>query len=128
MHRQVMVRVNAPVDEGVAALVSALSGIDGVVTLESCQGHSGARDAFVVFCMDTWQACGDLLFERLLPLMPVGLRSDVSLRLEAYDTKIARAWITLDPGAIEPMSECVRQLAATPVREGVLMAGDAHRQ
>lgn len=113
-HRSVIVHVNAPVDEGIAPLVMALSEIDGVVTMESCQGHEGQRDAFVVFHMDGWRDCGEFLFERLLTAMSADLRSDVSLRLEAYDTQFARAWITLNPGAIEPLSECVRRLANAP--------------
>jgi hypothetical protein len=128
MHKQVMVRVNAPVDEGIAPLILALSDIPGVVTMESCQGEAGHSSAFVVFYMDDWRACGELLFDRLLPLMPPDLRSGVSLRIESFDTLIARGWITLDPAAIEPISECVRQLATTTVSQRVLMAGDAHCQ
>jgi hypothetical protein len=49
MHRQVAVKVTALVDEGVAELVEALNRIDGVRTLESCQGHADyARVLFVV--------------------------------------------------------------------------------
>ena len=113
VHKQVMVQVNAPVDEGIADLVSALSGIDGVETLESCQGDAGERAAFVVFRFGDWRRCGDLLFDRLLPSMHPDLRSGVSVRLEAYDTESARAWIELDPGAVGQMSDCVRRLAAS---------------
>ncbi len=123
-----MVRVNAPVDEGIAPLVEALSAVAGVVTMESCQGDEGHSSAFVVFHMDDWRACGDLLFDRLLPLMPSSLRSGVSLRVESYDTQIARGWITLDPAAIESVSACVRQLSATPIGQGVLVTRNAHCQ
>lgn len=127
MHKQVMVRVNAPVDEGIASLVSALSDVPGVVTPESCQGEAGRNSAFVVFYMDDWRMCGEFLFDRLLPLMSADLRSSVSLRVESYDTRVARGWITLDPAAIEPMSECIRQLALAPVSQCVLMARDRPR-
>jgi hypothetical protein len=43
-HRQVFTRVNAPVDEGLAALVSALSEFPTLCTLSSCEGA-----AFVTF-------------------------------------------------------------------------------
>ena len=39
-HRQVRVRVNAPVDEGIAPLVEALSRFHGVYTGSSCQGYA----------------------------------------------------------------------------------------
>jgi hypothetical protein len=73
------------------------------------------HDAFVVFDMDCWRTCGEFLFERLLESMPNDLRSSISLRLEAYDTQFDRARITLNSGAIEPLSECVRRLAGSTV-------------
>ncbi len=43
-HRQIFVTVNAPIDEGVACLVRALSQIPSLCTISSCQGA-----AFVTF-------------------------------------------------------------------------------
>ena len=40
-HPQVWAKVNAPVDEGVRALVEALSGFKGLQTTESCQDING---------------------------------------------------------------------------------------
>lgn len=37
-HPQIWVKVNAPVDEGIAELVSVLSEVDGLETIASCQG------------------------------------------------------------------------------------------
>ena len=47
-HTQVVVKVNAEVDEQVAPLVSALNEFDGVLTLDSCQGD-GRCMAYVYF-------------------------------------------------------------------------------
>jgi hypothetical protein len=111
MHRQVMTRVNACVDEGIAPLIEALSSIDGLETIESCQGNPEAsQSAFVVFRLGDWRRCAELLYGELLPAMAPDLRAAVSLRLEAYDTDTARAWIVLDPSAIPQMRDCVRNL------------------
>ncbi len=48
MHRQVPIKVNALVDEGIAPLVTALSRLAPVLTLDSCQGGDGAP-AYVYF-------------------------------------------------------------------------------
>lgn len=127
-HREVPVKVNAWVDEGIADLVSALSQLEGLVTLESCQGTPGTNDAFVVFRYGDWHQCGALLFGRLLQAMSPDLRAVVSLRLEAYDVDTARGWVTIDPHAVPRFTRFVRDaLAASPtIGPGVLMTGDAH--
>jgi hypothetical protein len=125
-HREVPVKVNAWVDMGIADLVTALSAIEGLVTLESCQGNPDGSDAFVVFRYGDWKQCGDLLFGRLLVAMSADLRAVVSLRLEAYDVDTARAWIVLDARAVSVFTRCVREALAPPVRPRVLVARDAH--
>jgi len=47
-HNQIVVKVNAEVDEQIAPLVSALSDFEGVLTLDSCQGD-GDLMAYVYF-------------------------------------------------------------------------------
>ena len=92
-HREVPVKVNAWVDEGIADLVAALSEIDGLLTLESCQGDAGERDGFVIFRYGDWHQCGKFLFGKLLPAMSPDLRAAVSLKLQAYDTDTASGFI-----------------------------------
>jgi hypothetical protein len=47
-HPEVPIKVTAWVDEGVAPLVAALNSLDGVMTLDSCQGDS-EKGAYVLF-------------------------------------------------------------------------------
>lgn len=123
-HREVPVKVNAWVDEGVADLVSALSEIEGLVTLESCQGSPG--DAFVYFRLGNWQQSGEFLFDRLLTVLPPDLKAVTSLRLSAYDTDLPLASITVEPCAVPALTRCVREISAS-VRPRALVARDAHR-
>lgn len=110
-HTQTWVKVNAPVDEGVAELVSALSQIDGLETLESCQGYPGRSNAFVLFRFGTWQECGELMFARILPLLSPDLRASTSLRLQAYDTDHAIGRLDVDPAAVPALAGCIRECA-----------------
>ncbi len=66
--REVPVKVTAWVDEGIASLVVALNDLDGVVTLDSCQGGAG-RPASVFFCLRGGHAAvfADALAGRLAP-------------------------------------------------------------
>jgi len=63
--------VNAPVDEGIAEIVEILSEIKGLQTISSCQGEPGldGKEAVVFFCFQNWREIGELLFERLPPMM-----------------------------------------------------------
>ena len=96
-HKEVAVKVNAFVDEGIAELVVALSNIEGLVTLESCQGDPGEADAFVLFRHGDWRQSGEVLFELLMPKIPTEIRDQVSLRLEALDNGAAMGSIVVDP-------------------------------
>ena len=127
-HREVPVKVNAWVDEGIADLVSALSEIEGLVTLESCQGDAGEHDAFVVFRYGDWRQRGELLFGRILPGMSADLRSEVSLKLQAYDTDIALGQITLEASAMSAFTRYVRAVLVAPIGASVPVTWDAHRK
>lgn len=124
-HNEVQVKVNAFVDEGIADLVSALSDVPGLITMESCQGGDG-QDAYVHFRMGSWRDAGAFLFDGLLPAMTPDLRSVLALRLQAYDAQLAWGSITLEPHAIPSITECVRR-ALAPVSTGPLVTRNAHR-
>jgi hypothetical protein len=125
VHQGTFVKVNAPVDIGIAPLVAALSEIEGLETVESCQGDPGGKKAFVLFRFGDWDACGRLLFDHILPAMSDDLRAVVSLTIQAYDETNALASISLDASAIEEMTAVVRRLSLT-VSAGIAMARDAH--
>ena len=125
-HKEVPVKVNAFVDEGIADLVQALSEMPGLVTMESCQGGDG-HDAYVFYRMQDWRQLGEFLFDKLLPALSPDLRSAAALRIQAYDTRLARGSITLAPCAVGLFTECVRQLASA-VSSRPLVTRNAHSE
>ncbi len=110
-HQQTWVKVNAPVDCGIAALVSALSSFGGLETIESCQGVRGQTNAFVLFRYGNWEKCGEFLFDRLLPTLPPDLRGSTRLSLEALDTDNVIANVTVEAEAIEALVQSVLSVA-----------------
>ncbi len=50
-HPQRWVKVNAPVDEGVAEIVAVPNTVDGLETLQSCQGDAGEREGYVYLAL-----------------------------------------------------------------------------
>jgi hypothetical protein len=75
-HRQVWTKVNAPVDEGVAELVSVLNQVDRLFTLDSCQGHNGW--GYIYFRYGNWRELGHFVFGKMAP----GLRKIEEITLE----------------------------------------------
>ena len=106
-HPQVWAKVNAPVDAGVAPLVSALSRIDGLETIESCQGDSSGAPAFVIFSYGSWEKCGALLFGEILPTLRPDLEEYVSLSLESYGSDSVIGRIEVRASLLESLSERV---------------------
>ena len=83
VHEQVMVKVNAPVDRGVAPLVAALNRLEDIVTVESCEGDE-QRQAYVSFhAGDSWRSLADLVHD-----LSVSLGSDTRLSDLFYSISI----------------------------------------
>lgn len=67
-HPQTWITVNQPVDSGVARLVSALSTVPELQTVQSCQGDHG-KAAYVWFRYGDYKRVSELVFERLAPAL-----------------------------------------------------------
>jgi hypothetical protein len=123
MHKQVWVKVNAPVDAGVAELVAELSKFNGLETIESCQG-GGESPAFVLFRMADWRSTGVFLFDYLMPVLPSEILDSVSLELRALGNENAIARLSVETSALYALTECIKSLLA--VGTGVSVASNAH--
>lgn len=124
LHRQVFVKANVPVDEGVADLVSALSEINELETIESCQGGDADSRGFVLFRFGDWRQLGGFLFGVLLPAMPDELRQLVCVEMRGFAADNIIGRIAFDPHAIHGIVECIRSLRSA-VGSSVPMACDA---
>jgi hypothetical protein len=66
-HRHVWVKVNTPVDNGVAELICLLNQVDRLFTLDSCQGYDGW--GYVYFQYRDWRKLGHLVFGKMAPAL-----------------------------------------------------------
>ncbi len=105
-HRQVMVRVNVECDKGIAPLVHALNGINGVITLDSCQ-EGVLGEAYVFFTYGRkWQELAVLLQTISSELSKISLGFGYSLRLEWLGSnEWPRAQIVLLPEHVTTLAE-----------------------
>ncbi|MBZ5510270.1 MAG: hypothetical protein LAN70_03790 [Acidobacteriia bacterium] len=82
-HEQVWIKVNAPVDAGVAEIVSLLNSVGGLETLQSCEGDVGGRNGYVYFTCGGWREICQLVFQKVGPVLKSRLEEDVTLNVEA---------------------------------------------
>jgi hypothetical protein len=107
-HNQVVVKVNAEVDEYIASLVRALNEFDGVLTLDSCQGDS-LMMAYVYFTR-----CGtsrDLV--RFVDELAATLSARLAAREDEYEIRLEWTAGTERPLAVlRTRTDYVDELAA----------------
>lgn len=90
MHRQIWVKVNAPVDEEIAEIVSLLSAVEGLQTLKSCQGEATVRPrdrespAYVFFHFKDWETICRFDFGVVSPAL-AELDADTSVRVDVFN-------------------------------------------
>jgi hypothetical protein len=90
MHTQTWIKVNAPIDSNIAELVSLLNRVEGLETIQSCQGDVGERQGYVYFSLGEWQNLCRFVFERIAPRVRDHLGEDVKLEVIAGERPMAR--------------------------------------
>ena len=85
-HDQTWVKVNAPVDTKIADLVSALNSVDGLETLQSCQGGPDVGLGYIYFSLGEWQNLCRFVFDQFAPHLRDHLGEDVKLEIIAAES------------------------------------------
>jgi hypothetical protein len=86
MHTQSWVKVNATVDSGIVEIVSLLNSVDGLATLQSCQGDAGGREGYVYFNCGDWQKMCEFVFQKIGPVLKNRVDEDAILVVEMTST------------------------------------------
>ncbi len=108
-HPQRWIKVNAPVDEGVAEIVELLNGVDGLETLQSCQGDPGRKDGYVYFAFGNWQRICQFVFEKIGPVLKKRVDEDVVLTIEAADADGPMAKLSFRAEATDMVASALKE-------------------
>ncbi len=108
-HRQVFVKVNAPVDEGIAEVVGLLSQVPGLETIESCQGDP--KRAFVLFRLGGWNELARFL-AHITPDL-IDPCESVSVSAEAFNGSVPMGRIAFRPEAVSIVERALRRTVRT---------------
>ena len=114
-HRTVWVKVNAPVDEGVQGLVSALSLFPSLETVESCQGDQ-KRGPWVCFRYGAywehpWHELAEFVLGRLAPGLSEEIGDDATVRIQSTTSGQVFGEVAVRPGAAARVENALRRLA-----------------
>ena len=108
-HQQTWVKVNAEVDVGLAEAVGLLNRVDGLQTLQSCQGEPGQREAYIYFSFGEWDNLCRFVFTQIAPCLKDCLGEDVRLEVVAGDDS-AFAKMSFSAEAIPQVTSALKEV------------------
>ena len=114
-HPQTWIKVNAPVDEGVSGLVSALADFPDLETIESCEGNE-ERGPWVCFRYgaywhDSWRELAEFVLGEFSPALMDEVGDDASVRIQVTPSKQVFGELSVRPGAAPRVEAAIRRLA-----------------
>lgn len=117
-HKQVMVKVNAEVDEGIAPLVKALNEFEFIKTSGSCQGRPGDEDtaifAYVYFFCGHWTKVADFVFKTLAPRLGAAVDDpilNIYVRLSDHEEPLLKLEMSAESiGAVTQVVKDIRKM------------------
>src|SRR5438105_296471 len=108
-HEQTWVRVNVPVDVGVAEIVSLLNTVDGLETLQSCQGDAGRQEGYVYFAFGTWDKLCKFVFEKIGPVLKRRADEDARLVVEVSSAESPMAKLSFRAEATDMVVSALKE-------------------
>jgi hypothetical protein len=108
-HEQVWVKANVPVDRGIANVVSILNRIDGLRTLDSCEGIAGKKPAHVYFNYGDWKQLGELMFGEIGPRLWSRFGSDAIVSLEIFNESEPMGKLSFDKEATDVVASILNE-------------------
>lgn len=115
MHAQRFVKVNAPVDEGIIDLVSALSSFSNLQTTSSCEGSANhpARVCFIYgnYCgEDHWRDLAEFVLGFFGPRLTREVGDRATIDLHICESGLIQAELTVFPGCLPTVVKAIRKI------------------
>ena len=123
MHKQAWIKVNAPVDEGIADLIEALSSFPMLETIASCQGDTAepvlgkeGQPAKIFFhygqddYAHPYEQIAEFVLGHLGPELMRDLGDRIEIQLSVTTQYVVMGVLTVRPGAVRRAVRAVRRL------------------
>jgi hypothetical protein len=109
MHPQTWIKTNTQVDTGIAEIVCLLNSVEGLETLQSCQGDTGGRDAYVYFVCGDWHRLSEFVFEKIGPALKSRVDEDATLIVEATSADAPMAKLSFRAEATDMVVSALKE-------------------
>jgi hypothetical protein len=109
-HEQVWVKVNVPVDAGVAEIVAVLNSVDGLETLQSCQGDASGKLGYVYFACGDWRKLCEFVFQKIGPTLKSKADEDAELTVEATSADFPMAKLSFKAEAADIVVSALKEV------------------
>jgi hypothetical protein len=110
LHPQTWVKVNTTVDVDVADIIATLNTVEGLETLQSCQGDVGREDGYVYFANGDWRRLGEFVFEKIGPRLKERVDEDASLKVDATTGDMPIAKLSFKAEATKLVASTLRDV------------------
>lgn len=110
VHEQTWVKVNAQVDKRIAPVIAKLNAIEGLQTLDSCQGVPGSKPAHVYFYYGEWQTISRFMFEVLGPRLALEIGDTGTASVEVFNGSQPMGKLVFDTEATNQVASVLDQL------------------
>lgn len=114
-HSQTFVKVNAPVDSGISALIQSLSEFPKLETVESCQGSPqiGPWVSFRYgeYWQHPWRELADFVLGYLAPGLAEAVGDDATVRIQVTPSGQTFGELSVRPGATDRVERALCELA-----------------
>ena len=119
-HCQIWTKTNAPVDEGVRGIVSALSAFPCLETIESCEGTND-RPAWCCFRYGAyweqpWRDLAEFVLDWLGPTLAKEVGDSANIRIQVTASGLIMGELSVRPGQARAVETCLRRLARSVCR------------
>jgi hypothetical protein len=109
-HPQTWVKVNAAIDARIAEIVALFNQVEGLETLQSCQGEPGERQAYIYFSFGEWQTLCRFVFDSMTPRLTEYLGEDVKLEIIAAERPMAK--MSFSAEAIPQVTSALKEVVS----------------
>lgn len=109
-HEQVWVKVNTQVDTGLAEIIESMNRVDGLQTLQSCQGDKGHSPAYIYFSFGDWQQLCGFVFGRLAPQLRQRLGDEARITVEAIGDNDPIGKLSFSAEAISHVASALKEV------------------